>query len=87
MNRHERRKLGIKRERPPLHYSARLMAANAAFPLPRGEVSHAMIHHDSRCDIYKGGSCNCVPDVSIHRLGLPVIEVDPWGNAKEVKHS
>jgi hypothetical protein len=87
MNRHERREHCIKSDRQPLHYSLRLMAANAAFPLPRGEVSQAMIHHDHWCAIYEGHDCNCVPDISIHCPGRKVIEVDPWGNAREVKSS
>jgi len=87
MNRPERRRHGIRGNRQPLHYSLRLMAANAAFPLPRGEVSQAMIHHEAWCQIYKGGPCSCVPDISIHCPGRKVIEVDPWGNAKEVESS
>jgi len=87
MNRAERRKLGIKVNRQPLHYTLRLMAANAAFPLPPGEVSQAMIHHDHWCAIYEGRDCDCVPDVSIHCGGGRVIEVDPWGNAIAVKRS
>ncbi len=45
----------------------------------RGRVTHAMIHHDAWCAIYKGKGCNCVPDISLHPHGggdVVVVEAD-----------
>jgi len=31
-----------------------------------GEVTHIVCYHDDWCNIYKGGCCNCTPDIKLH---------------------
>lgn len=45
------------------NYMAKLMAlTDQARP---GEVNHVVIEHDSWCEIYKDGECNCYPTVEL----------------------
>lgn len=33
-------------------------------PLERGKLTHIMVRHDDWCDVFRGGVCNCNPDIS-----------------------
>jgi hypothetical protein len=70
-------------------YVHRLAAAHSALGDDlRDKVAHAVIQHDSWCAIYKGGACDCVPDISLHPCdGGDVIVVDQEGRTKKLELS
>ena len=39
--------------------------------LERGRVSITNVRHDSWCDIYSGGVCNCDPEIESQLLARP----------------
>jgi hypothetical protein len=90
MNRRARRAAAARARR--LHqgsqpgYAHRLLAAHRElYDQLRGKVAHAVIQHDSWCAIYKGGACDCVPDISLRPCdGGDVIVVDQEGQTKRV---
>jgi hypothetical protein len=67
-------------------YLHRITAAHAALgDQLRDKVAHAVIQHDSWCAIYKGGACDCVPEISLHPVdGGDVIVVDQEGQTTKV---
>jgi hypothetical protein len=70
-----------------LHYRQRLFLGTLPFCSP-GTVSHATVSHDTWCKIYRGGECDCVPDVEISFPSRgTIVEVGPMGACKEVKVS
>ena len=79
MNRHQRRQAAAANRHRQTGYLHRLAAS--AHTLTRPGVFHTMVAHDAGCAIYTAlGSCNCVPDISIHpEGGGDVITVDVEG--------
>jgi hypothetical protein len=90
MNRAARRAAAARARR--LHQGARpgylhrITAAHAALgDQLRGKLVHANIEHDGWCGIYKGRTCDCVPDISLHPIdGGDVVIVDEEGQTKKV---
>ena len=72
MNRHERRAAQAK-QRKGSGYLGRLLAS----PQPQGApgVHHVYIQHDDWCGFFKGGDCNCDPDMHRRAEGGDTIEV------------
>jgi len=60
--------------------------ANGGASLKPGGLYHAIIHHDSWCAIYKGGGCNCTPDISVCGDDAVTI-IDEEGMGTKVKRS
>jgi len=46
------------------HYLPKILAAN-----PKPGLSHAYVFHDDWCAIFKGGTCDCNPDVEVRGEG------------------
>ena len=81
MHRRERRRAAAlnRRRTGYLHRLA------AALPLGPG-LHHVTIEHDSWCAIYRAGTCDCVPNISI--CGPQgVVVVDERGVARRVRRS
>ena len=70
-------------------YTHRLLAAHGALgDQLRGRVAHAVIEHDGWCDIYRGSSCNCLPNISVHPCdGGDVIVVDRDGQTRQQRRN
>ena len=86
VNRHERRRAAApaRRASGPRGDMHRINAALAALGGMRGQAVHGVIEHDPTCAIYRGGPCNCVPNVSLHPDGGgDVIVVDQDGRGKK----
>ena len=47
------------------NYYKKLMKLVAQGRVPRGRLSDVDIYHDSWCRIYRGGYCNCDPEVKL----------------------
>jgi hypothetical protein len=56
---------------------------------PRGRLVDVIVQHDDWCGIYRGGGCDCTPDVSLHPHGDAgdVTIVDEEGRPKKVAAS
>jgi hypothetical protein len=67
----------------------RVLAARASGLMPSPGVHICNIEHDHWCAIYRGGACNCVPDISITSHGSSgssgVIVVDERGVCQKVR--
>jgi hypothetical protein len=48
-------------------------------------VHIANVEHDSTCAIYRGGDCNCVPDISVSDPHGGVTVVDERGNTTRMR--
>ena len=74
MNRHQRRRqAALNRGRQP-GYIHRILAAQRNGALaPTPGVHFTTIEHDAGCGIYRGGCCDCVPDISVAD-GVTVID-------------
>ena len=46
------------------HYLPKILATN-----PKPGLSHAYVFHDAWCAIFKGGTCDCNPDVEVRGEG------------------
>ena len=81
MNRRARRAVAAQARGARPGYLHRLTRAHAALgDQLRGRVVQTMIEHDGRCAIYKGGTCNCVPNIWMHPVdGAEIIIVDEHG--------
>ncbi|MFW6388913.1 MAG: hypothetical protein ACOCY9_03295 [Desulfohalobiaceae bacterium] len=44
-----------------MNYLSKLF--DAVGELPKGQVNHLTVLHDDYCAIWKGGACNCDPEV------------------------
>jgi hypothetical protein len=65
MNRHERRRAAALNRRRT-GYLHRVLAAMRASTMPSTPGVHiASIEHDPSCSIYRGGGCDCFPDISV----------------------
>ncbi len=47
------------------NYIPKVLALSLAATLEPGTVSAILVTHDDWCAIYRGGCCDCDPDVSI----------------------
>jgi hypothetical protein len=47
------------------NYYKKLMALVAQAEVARGRLSDVDIYHDAWCHIYRGGYCNCDPEVKL----------------------
>jgi hypothetical protein len=66
-------------------YTHRLLAGlGNGMPLKAG-VHHVAIEHDHWCAIYRGGDCNCVPDISVSHPGDDVTVIDECGQARRMR--
>jgi hypothetical protein len=85
MNRHERRRAAALAG-GRTGYLHRVMAAlgNGNAKLTPG-VYLTTIEHDRTCAIYRGGDCNCVPNVSVSDPHGGVTVVDERGNATKMR--
>lgn len=52
--------------KPTPHYLPALAEAikDGRLPVARGKVNHAFVSHDDWCAIFKGGVCDCDPEVA-----------------------
>ena len=48
-----------------VYLSRLLRAVNLGF-IDAGTCARVMVAHDDWCELKKGGSCNCNPDITIH---------------------
>ena len=81
MNRHERRKAETQTRRrtprvPGVHnylepYLKAAFEAMETGLIERGRVTIANVMHDEWCDIYRGGICNCDPQIEFQPLARP----------------
>jgi hypothetical protein len=77
MNRHERRRQAALNRRTG--YQHRMIAAFASGAVSATPGIHvATVEHDPDCSIYRGGGCDCVPDISISLNGT-VLVIDERG--------
>lgn len=81
MNRAARRRAAAQARKARTGYLHRVLAAQHLLK-GRAGVRRVVVAHDPDCDIYKGASCTCVPDISIHS-GDKIITVDVDGYCKE----
>lgn len=49
------------------NYVDKLRAMQARGELPAGGVADVEIAHDGWCRVYKGGYCNCDPDIRVRK--------------------
>jgi hypothetical protein len=64
----------------------RILAAHATSPFPVG-YSRATIGHDRNCKFLRGGSCDCVPDITLRLPDGSLVDVDHDGRVrKESRH-
>ena len=47
------------------HYFEKLVKLIEENPPPRGRITDVDIYHDGWCHIYRGGYCNCEPEVKL----------------------
>ena len=81
MNRHERRRAAAQ-ARGRTGYAHRIAAfGNGLTP----GVHIATVEHDHTCGIYRGGDCDCVPNVSVSDPHGGVTVVDERGNATRTR--
>jgi hypothetical protein len=65
MNRRDRRRAAaMGRRATATGYEHRLAAAATGLHMTPG-VHHVTVEHDAWCAIYRGGQCNCVPNITI----------------------
>jgi hypothetical protein len=66
MNRHQRPAAAARARCRRTGYLHRIEAArrDGAMPTAPG-VHHVVVEHDGWCNIYRGGHCSCVPDISV----------------------
>jgi hypothetical protein len=83
MNRHARRAAAARARRGVRPgYLHRILSADLAL---RPGVHIAAIEHDRGCAIYRGGDCDCVPDISMSSADSgDVTIVDERGQARRV---
>ncbi len=64
MNRKERRaRLAMAREKKFVEDYVKHLPASTDINAPG--VHHMVFYHDTWCNIYRGGSCNCEPDIKL----------------------
>jgi hypothetical protein len=80
-NRHERRAAAARAGRG--HRSGYLHRI-AGLSLRPG-VHHVAVQHDRWCNIYRGESCNRVPDISVSHPGADVTVIDERGRGQRVR--
>jgi hypothetical protein len=75
MNRHQRRRAAAL-ARSRTGYLHRVLAAMRAGAMPSAPGVHvANIEHAPDCSIYRGGGCDCVPDIAVSSPdGVTVID-------------
>lgn len=63
MNRHQRRRAArLKRDKYYEDYIRHLPKQDSDAPMEQG-VYHVVLFHDEWCGVFKGGECNCEPEV------------------------
>ena len=57
------------------NYMKKLLQLQAEGKLPKVGVNEVDVAHDGWCQVYKGGYCNCDPDIRLLRLqsGTPSV--------------
>jgi hypothetical protein len=81
LNRHERRRRAALARRR----TGYLHRVIAAFDDSKPGVHIASVEHDSTCAIYRGGDCDCVPDISVSDPHGGVTVVDERGNTTRMR--
>ncbi|HEY4847567.1 MAG TPA: hypothetical protein VIH87_07180 [Methylocella sp.] len=66
---------------PPDFARRMILAAHVTNPLHH---SRAMIGHDPNCPFVRGGTCSCVPDITLSLPGGELVTVDPTGRVQKV---
>jgi len=82
VNRHERRAAAARARRVRTGYLHRIVGGD--LPLRPG-VHIAAIEHDHWCAIYRGGGCDCVPNISVSSPGGDVTVIDERGQGRRVR--
>jgi hypothetical protein len=83
MNRHERRRAAAQARGHRTGYLHRIAAFGNGKLTPG--VHLATIEHDHTCAIYRGGDCDCVPDISVSGPDGAVTTIDERGNATRMQ--
>jgi hypothetical protein len=82
VNRHERRRSAALNRGRRTGYLHRILGGGLSL---RPGVHIAAVAHDHWCNIYRGGHCNCVPDISISHPGDDVTVIDERGRGQRVR--
>jgi hypothetical protein len=67
-------------KRCPPDFARRILVAYAAHPAVWN--GRAMIGHDPRCNIVRGGTCNCQPDIHLTLPDGALVEIGRDGGMK-----
>ena len=70
-------------KRCPPDFARRILAAYAAHPAVW--TGRAAIGHDPRCNLVRGGTCNCDCDITLSLPGGQIVTVDVDGVRKETR--
>jgi len=65
MNRQQRRAAQRRRQKENKFYDQYLKHLPQTDQPARGRLTHVVMFHDEWCQIHRGGTCNCSPDVEL----------------------
>jgi hypothetical protein len=68
-------------KRCPASLERRMLAAYAEHPATMN--GRAMIGHAPNCRFARGGTCSCVPDITLSLPGCEVVEFDKDGRCRK----
>jgi hypothetical protein len=84
VNRHERRRQPALADRHQHHQTGYLHRIAGGLSLRPG-VHIATVEHDHWCNIYRGGHCDCVPNISVSHPEGDVTVIDERGQGRRVR--